>query len=379
MKRPAILRSCLFFLVTAFCLLAILAGWVFFKLPADAGCVYGPPDQNLDSIERAYLSARLLMQVDQLKKPVDPLGSEQPFEVQLGETTAKISSRLESNGLVPSADALRNYLVYAGLDKFLQAGEYSLSPRMTPLEIAHILLDATPSEVIFNILPGWRLEEVAAALPTSGLDISPQVFLVNASKPAPVSVLEQNLPAGASLEGFLFPDAYHLPRQIAVDGFIRTMLENFEIKVNDEIRQGFQQQGLDLYQAVSLASIVEREAVVEDEMPMIASVFLNRLSAGMKLDADPTVQYALGYNNVQKTWWTNPLSLANLENDSPYNTYRYLGLPPGPIAAPSLNALRAVAFPAKTPYYYFRSACDGSGRHTFAVTFTEHQENACGE
>jgi len=99
----------------------------------------------------------------------------------------------------------------------------------------------------------------------------------------------------------------------------------------------------------------------------------------MKLDADPTVQYALGYNNVQKTWWTNPLSLANLENDSPYNTYRYLGLPPGPIAAPSLNALRAVAFPAKTPYYYFRSACDGSGRHTFAVTFTEHQENACGE
>jgi UPF0755 protein len=379
MKRPAILSSCLFFMLTALCVSVILIGWVFFKLPADAERVYGPPAKSLDFFERAYLSARLLMQVDQLKRPVNPLGSEQPFKVQLGETTAEISDRLESDRLVASAQALRDYLVYAGLDTSLQAGEYMLSSRMTPLEIAHALQDATPSEVTFNILPGWRLEEVAEALPTSGLDIPPEVFLANASKPPLASGLEQNLPQGASLEGFLFPDAYRLPRHIAVDGFIRTMLDNFEVKVNDEVRQGFQRQGLDLFQAVSLASIVEREAVVEDEMPMIASVFLNRLAAGMKLDSDPTVQYALGYNRVQNTWWTNPLSLDDLQVDSPYNTYRYAGLPPGPIANPSLGALRSVAFPAQTPYYYFRSACDGSGRHTFAETFTEHQENACGD
>jgi UPF0755 protein len=97
----------------------------------------------------------------------------------------------------------------------------------------------------------------------------------------------------------------------------------------------------------------------------------------MKLDSDPTVQYALGYNPDKKTWWTNPLSLQDLQIDSPYNTYLYMGLPPGPIANPSLTALQAVAFPAQTPYYYFRSACDGSGKHTFAETFEEHLQNEC--
>jgi UPF0755 protein len=143
------------------------------------------------------------------------------------------------------------------------------------------------------------------------------------------------------------------------------------------MRTGFQRQGLNVYRAVILASIVSREAIIEDEMPMIASVFYNRLASGGKLDSDPTVQYALGYNQEQKTWWTNPLSLADLEIDSRYNTYKYPGLPPGPIANPGLEALKAVAFPAQTPYYYFRAACDGSGRHLFAETFEEHLGNAC--
>jgi UPF0755 protein len=132
-----------------------------------------------------------------------------------------------------------------------------------------------------------------------------------------------------------------------------------------------------VYQAVTLASIVQREAVVADERPQIASVFLNRLHAGMKLDTDPTVQYALGFNPIQGTWWTNPLNATDLQVDSPYNTYIYTGLPPGPIANPSLSALRAVAFPAETPYYFFRARCDDSGLHDFAVTFEEHLQNGC--
>ena len=106
-------------------------------------------------------------------------------------------------------------------------------------------------------------------------------------------------------------------------------------------------------------------------------MFLNRIASGIKLETDPTVQYALGYNPAQNTWWTNPLSVEDLQIDSPYNTYLYPGLPPGPIANPNLNALKAVAFPAQTPYYFFRSACDGSGRHTFAETFEEHLNNEC--
>jgi len=110
---------------------------------------------------------------------------------------------------------------------------------------------------------------------------------------------------------------------------------------------------------------------------MIASVFYNRLRASMKLDSDPTVQYALGYNDEKGTWWTNPLSLDDLKANSPFNTYLYPGLPPGPIANPSLEALKAVVFPAESPYFYFRAACDNSGTHVFSVSFEEHVNNAC--
>jgi len=110
---------------------------------------------------------------------------------------------------------------------------------------------------------------------------------------------------------------------------------------------------------------------------MIASVFLNRMAINMKLDSDPTVQYAAGYQEGRGGWWTNPLSLADLQIDSPYNTYIYNGLPPGPISSPSLAAMQAVATPAQSPYYYFRAACDGSGRHNFARTFEEQVQNAC--
>jgi len=126
-----------------------------------------------------------------------------------------------------------------------------------------------------------------------------------------------------------------------------------------------------------LASIVEREAVLDEEMPLIASVFLNRLAAGMKLEADPTVQYALGYTAEQAAWWKNPLSAADLGVDSPYNTYRFPGLPPGAICNPGLGALQAVAFPAQTAYYYFRADCENLGAHNFAKTYEEHLGNAC--
>jgi len=112
-------------------------------------------------------------------------------------------------------------------------------------------------------------------------------------------------------------------------------------------------------------------------MTQISSVFLNRLAVDMKLEADPTVQYALGFDSESGTWWTNSISSQDLATDSPYNTYFYAGLPPGPIASPSLNALNAVAFPVISPFFFFQAACDGSGLHVFAVTFEEHLGNNC--
>ena len=154
------------------------------------------------------------------------------------------------------------------------------------------------------------------------------------------------------------------------------MLEGFARRVDAETRQAFDQRGLSLLSAVTLASIVEREAALAEERPLIASVFLNRLAMGMKLQADPTVQHAMGLQ-PDGSWWKSPLTATDLGTDSPYNTYVYAGLPPAPIANPGLASLRAVAFPAATPYYYFRTACDSTGAHLFAETFEEHLHNGC--
>jgi UPF0755 protein len=143
------------------------------------------------------------------------------------------------------------------------------------------------------------------------------------------------------------------------------------------MQDSYDQQGLSLFDAVTLASIVEREAVLDEEKPLIASVFLNRLAAGIPLESDPTAQYAAGYDEARGGWWPTPVSLNDLEIDSPYNTYRYPGLPPGPISNPSTESLKAVAFPAQTPYYYFRASCDGSGKHVFAETYEQHLNNSC--
>jgi UPF0755 protein len=170
---------------------------------------------------------------------------------------------------------------------------------------------------------------------------------------------------------------FRSPRTTTVDQLIDNLVRNFSLHITIDLREGFTRQGLSVYRAVTLASIVEREAMHVEEAPMIASVYLNRLKIGMKLDADPTIQYALGYNSVQQTWWTNPLSVSDFQYDSPYNTYLHNGLPPAPIDNPGLKSLQAVASPADTPYYYFSARCDGSGYHNFAQTFDEHLKNLC--
>ena len=176
---------------------------------------------------------------------------------------------------------------------------------MSAIQIAWALQDATPSEITFRILPGWRMEEIAEALPTSGLEFSQRSLLDIANQPADylspeTTPLLSQLPPSATLEGFLYPDSYRLPRVISVEAFIKSLLDDFQLKVDRQMQEGFQRQGLSLYQAVTLASIIQREAVLEDEMPMIASVFYNRLNSGMSLDTDPTVQYALGYDLIER-------------------------------------------------------------------------------
>jgi UPF0755 protein len=358
-------KYCAVFLLPLIALgvLLLLFGGLVMRIPQQVATSYGPPHPGLGVYDRLLLTVRLYLAQDALTQPSNPAGEEVPFEVALGESPTSVSQRLEQDGLIQDAASFRHYLIYTGMDTQIQAGEYRLSPARPAISIAASLLDPNPTEGILVILPGWRIEEIGASLPTSGLMIAPEAFIAFARK--------------NNAEGYLLPGSYEMPREIRTEALIEMLRGSFKQAVSDEMRAGFAQQGLSLEDAVTLASIVEREAVVDDEMPLIASVFLNRLAAGIKLDADPTVQYALGYNLIQNTWWTNPLSSADLDVDSPYNTYRYPGLPPAPICNPGVNAIRAVAFPAQTPYFYFRAACDGSDRHAFAETFEEHQQNAC--
>jgi UPF0755 protein len=358
------------------CLL-ILAGVGSLGLaPRLASQTFGSPSPDLDTGQLALYSVQLLLQKNNLVTPLDSGGNAREFRVDEGQSVNSIALSLENAGIIRDAGAFRLYLIYSGLDKGIQAGTHQLSPAQTALEIAKAIQDSTPKIVTLHVYPGWRKEEIAAALQSNGIPISSQDFLKLASGFSGEKVLLGTADI-KGVEGFLFPDDYRFNRDVTISEVISTMLEHFAQGISQDLRDGFQRQGLTLVQAVTLASIVQKEAVIPDEQPIIASVFYNRLNKGMKLDSDPTVQYALGYDSVKNTWWKNPLSASDLTIDSPYNTYLYTGLPPGPISNPGLSALQAVAYPAQTPYYYFRARCDGSGRHAFATTYEEHLNNAC--
>lgn len=338
---------------------------------------FGNPSPNLSMTQRIIFPIELFFNRNALINPYARQGVEQNFLISEGESVAMICIRLEQAGLVPDAELMRMYLIYTGLDRVLKSGQFSLSPLMSPVEIAAEFLDATPKDAVITILPGWRIEEVAANVATSGLAISADAFIAAAYAPTPAHLALLPVDEVASLEGFLFPGTYVLPRESGLDDLLTMILITFAENVDTSLVDGFARQGLTLVEAVNLASIVQREAVVADEKPLIASVLINRLAINMRLETDPTVQYALGFDENTNSWWKSPLFLSDLTVESPYNTYQNFGLPPGPISNPDLASLRAVAFPAETPYYFFRAACDGSGRHNFAITFEEHLNNRC--
>jgi UPF0755 protein len=356
----------------AFIVFACLFVFIYY-VPARVILLYGPPASHLSISDRVEYSTRLLAHGDVLKTPRDPNGVEQSFSVAPGETVASIAQRLEDAGLISNTQAFFDYAVYTGIDLTIQSGGFTLSPAQSIMDIARALQKFSPTDATLVILPGWRMEEIAASLPTSGLGIPPETFLSASANPPQVLDLDSS----STMEGFFFPDIYTLPRETDVTQLLDVIARNFSARLTPDLQNGFAAQNLSVYQAVTLASIVEREAVHIEEAPLIASVYLNRLAISMKLDADPTIQYALGYQADTGSWWKSPLALTDLEVISPFNTYLNTGLPPAPISNPGIEALTAVAFPQSTPYYFFRAACDGSGYHVFAATFEEQLANGC--
>lgn len=363
-------------LFVAMCGLLFAAAVIVYRLPEMAETRFGPASPLLGRAQKIQYAFQLFLKEEALFAPLPEKADGEKFEIQLGEPVFSITARLQQEGWVPDGEAVRIFLIFTGLDTRVQAGQYRFKDAQNSLDLARGLEDPTPGDVRFIVLAGWRLEEVAAALPTSGLSISPEEFLSKARQPNP-EWLPEGWGEANSLEGLLAAGEYVFPRETNTDQMISMMTERMESLISSEIRGGFASQGLSLKEGLTLASIVQKEAVVEDEQARIASVFLNRWSVGMKLDSDPTVQYAVGNSRLANTWWVNPILVEDLQIDSPYNTYIYAGLPPTPICAVSNQALLAVAFPEITPYYYFRAGCERDGRHLFAETYEGHLQNAC--
>lgn len=370
-KSPGCLFPILF-------LILVIAGLsLFILIPQNAEKEFGQADKGLSLVQRMKTSLDLVSHAQDLKLPAQENGAEVDFTIEPGDPPADIANRLEAAGIIRDADLFTTYLIYSGMDKGIQSGTYQLNPAQNALQIASRIQNSTPDNATLVILPGWRMEEIAASIPTSGFSFSPQDFLQLAQNPDGLNSMPVGKPDGASLEGYLFPERYEIQREAPAQTVLETIINRFNDQMSPELKKGFRKNGLSVWEAVILASIVQKEAVHEDEQPIIASVFLNRISAGMKLESDPTVQYAIGFDPGEGTWWKNPLTAEDLQVDSPYNTYLYGGLPPGPISEPGLSALQAVSSPAQTTYYYFRSRCDGSGYHAFAETYSEHINNAC--
>ncbi len=361
------------------CLLALLVlaglGGLAFRISSEihqARAQFGPPAARLDFLTTWRLSHALLASDQALLTPV-PATAGATFVVAPGENAAAIARHLHDAGLIPNAAAFLAYVRYKGWDTDLQAGTFRLAEPLAPVALAARLRETPPQDAVLVVLPGWRREEIAAAVPSSGLAFTPAQFL-EATTQASAAQLPIATPPHASLEGFLAPGRYTFPRETTPANAVAAMLHRMAEWLTPAWQKAVRAEGLTPYQALILASIVQRETRHADEMPHIAGVYLNRLHRAMPLEADPTVQYALGKPGH---WWPAPLSTADLSVASPYNTYRHPGLPPTPIGNPSLQALEAVAHPLATEDLFFRAACDGSGRHVFSRTFEQHLQNAC--
>lgn len=337
-----------------------------------------------DRVLSTYLNAN----EEALYLPTSVDDSPVRFVVEPGTPARAIGTQLLEAGLITDDLLFEAYVRVNGIASQLEAGTFILNPAMTMIEIVDVLQHAEATSVTITIPEGWRLEQQAEYLAEAEIfaDAAAAELYRTQAMTGDLTGLDpsrypflQERPAGSSLEGYLFPDTYEIPAIGATPAdVLARQLDVFAARVlpayESAIASGTTT--LDLYTVLTIASIVEREAVIAAERPDIAGVYLNRLAQGIRLEADPTVQYAMGYQPETGQWWKTPVFLEEYSSViSPYNTYLNDGLPPGPIASPGLSSIEAVLNPGQHDYLYFVATADGTGAHIFASTFEEHAEN----
>jgi UPF0755 protein len=275
------------------------------------------------------------------------------FVVKKGEGLNQIIKNLMNEGLIRNKVVFYLIVKNMGIEKKIQAGDFRLSPSMSAYEIAENLTHGT-LDVWTTIIEGLRKEEIAQIISKS-LDIPESEFIKNAK------------------EGYLFPDTYLIPKDAVIDTVLNIMTSNFENKYSQELKEKAKKLKLTDEEVIILASLVEKEARLDEDRQEVASIILKRYQEDWPLQIDATVQYALGYQSAAKTWWKKDLTHEDLEIDSSYNTYKNQGLPPSPICNPGLSSIEAVvnADPS-TLYWYYIS--DKTGKMHFAKTLEEHNQ-----
>jgi UPF0755 protein len=306
------------------------------------------------------------------------------FTIQPGETVSEVADNLEKAGLIDSAFIFRARLKLLNVEGQMQAGTFQITPGMDMDALIRLLTAPVVDRGIrFTVIEGTRVEEIAEKLGADGV-VSSSEFVRLTTTPEGAAqynndfVASSGKPADKGLEGFLFPDTYEVKQSGSdnSDAVITIMLKTMEERFTPEMRAEVAKRQVNgrpatVYDALTIASIVQREGIVKEELPDIAAVFWNRVDRGMLLNADPTTQYALGKPG---NWWPQ-LDLDPNTVDNPYNTYKVVGLPPGPIANPGLDAIRATVYPSQNNYLYFVAKNDGSNTHAFAETLEEHERN----
>ena len=323
-----------------------------------------------------YLDAN----AERLEQPAGGDDTLVTFTISPGETVAQIATRLQEQGLVVDAELFRRYVQYHGLDTTIEAGEFTLQQTMTIPEVADALQRGAIAEQVVTIQEGLRLEQVAAAVATQ-TTIPEDEFLTLVTTGWRDAGLTYDflaeIPPGATLEGFLFPETYRLPEEATALDLLNRMLQTFDARVTPEMRSAGATHEMTFYELMAMASIVEREAVLDEERPFIASVYFNRWNSDWLLNADPTVQYGMASQPGWTGEWWPQLTPEDYQSVvSPYNTYLNLGLPPSPICSPGLASIEAAAYPADTDYFYFLADCTkNDGSHLFAVNEDQHLAN----
>ncbi len=310
-----------------------------------------------------------------ISAPLNEKGKDKVFVVYKGESVKDIAENLYGSGLINSKTYFEIYIWRGKKEKDLQAGEYILNPQMNIKEIVDILSGGKTlsQERTIKIIEGWRLKDINDYLKSEGISSGDNFTKIAENKIGDwkLGVFKpeflSDAPDSADIEGYLFPDTYRIFKDAGIEDIIKKMLDNFDKKLSSKMRSDIKSQGKTIYSIITMASLIEKEVKTKDDMEIVSGIFWNRIKAGQALEADASLSYALNDKKAAH-------SAEELKIDSPYNTYKYKGLPPTPICNPGLNAISAAIYPADTKYNYFLTKLDG-GEVVFSQTYEEHLKN----